>query len=71
MLIGHCLFCSSAVFSFGPPERSMAYMMADAGYDVWMWNVRGNTWSRRHSTLGDPMQNSTEFWSFGFEEVGY
>ena len=31
VFLGHCLLCSSAVFSFGPPEKSIAYMLADAG----------------------------------------
>ena len=31
VFLGHCLVGSSSVFSFGPPEKSLAYMLADAG----------------------------------------
>ena len=31
VFLGHCLLGSSAVYSFGPPEKSLAYILADAG----------------------------------------
>ncbi len=31
VFLGHCLTCTSAVFAFGPPENSLAYLIADAG----------------------------------------
>ena len=39
------------------------------GYDVWMVNTRGNTYSKKHLTL-DPCSSCPEFWSFGFHEGG-
>ncbi len=52
-----------------PASRSLAYKLADAGYDVWLSNVRGNTWSHGHSEL-DVCPNCTRYWRFGFDEVG-
>lgn len=41
--------------------------MSDAGYDVWLGNARGNSWSRNHTKL-DPDEKN--FWNFSFHEIG-
>lgn len=49
------------------PDKALAYVLADAGYDVWLTNARGNTYSRAHVAL-DP--NEKEFWQFSWHEMG-
>ncbi|CAL4106892.1 unnamed protein product, partial [Meganyctiphanes norvegica] len=57
----HCLLCSSADYVMNTPDKALAYLMAEAGYDVWMTNVRGNTYSRNHTTLSP---DDSKFWQF-------
>ncbi|RZC40369.1 lipase 3-like [Asbolus verrucosus] len=66
----HGLTSSSADFVNRGPERSLAYILADAGHDVWLANACGNTFSRNHTTL-DPVINAEKFYDFTWHEIGY
>jgi hypothetical protein len=46
----------------------MAFFFADAGFDVWLNNTRGNRFSRDHKYL-DP-DCDEEFWDFSFHDMG-
>ncbi|XP_013200347.2 lipase 3 [Amyelois transitella] len=64
----HGLLGSADDFVIAGPESSLAYLLAEEGYDVWMGNARGNKHSRRHIQL-DPSE--AVFWDFSWHEIGY
>ena len=45
------------------------YILADAGYDVWLGNYRGNTYSRNHTFLNPDALLNHKFWDFTWDEM--
>ncbi|KAL1480798.1 hypothetical protein MTO96_050744 [Rhipicephalus appendiculatus] len=61
-------FLSSAVeWVINYPHQSLGFLLADAGYDVWLANLRGTPYARQHLQL---TEKDTEYWNFGLDEVG-
>lgn len=49
----------------------IAYILADADYDVWLPNSRGTLYSRRHSNVSiDPNDIFGSYWNFSWYEMG-
>uniref|UniRef100_A0A182JI73 AB hydrolase-1 domain-containing protein n=1 Tax=Anopheles atroparvus TaxID=41427 RepID=A0A182JI73_ANOAO len=68
ILLVHGLFASSADFLIIGPNNSLAYLLADRGYDVWLVDLRGNRYSHHHEHL---RSDSKEYWDFSWHEMGY
>ncbi|XP_070157111.1 lipase 3-like [Polyergus mexicanus] len=67
VLLQHAFLCTSADWVILGKGKALAYLLADQGYDVWLGNFRGNTYSRAHISLS-PFES--KFWDFSFNEIG-
>ncbi|KAJ9595451.1 hypothetical protein L9F63_013362, partial [Diploptera punctata] len=61
VLLQHGLLSSSADFVLPGPQNGIAYYLSDAGFDVWMGNFRGNTYSRKHQKF---TTRDSRYWDF-------
>ncbi|XP_011865872.1 PREDICTED: lipase 3-like [Vollenhovia emeryi] len=67
VIVMHGLLCSSAAWVLSGPEKGLGFILADEGYDVWLGNVRGNVYSRRHLA---PDILPEVYWDFSWHEMG-
>ncbi|KYQ54206.1 Lipase 3 [Trachymyrmex zeteki] len=61
VIINHGLVSSSADWVLLGPHKALAYVLCDNGYDVWLTNARGNTYSKSHKYYSI---KDRDFWNF-------
>ena len=67
VLMMHAQDCDMMEWVWNDGERANAFILARAGYDVWMGNNRVSRWGMGHETLS---RHSKEFWDFYQKEMG-
>ncbi|GMS92417.1 hypothetical protein PENTCL1PPCAC_14592, partial [Pristionchus entomophagus] len=68
ILLVHGLLGDSSEFVMNPPASSPGMILADAGFDVFLLNVRGTTYSQRHLNL---TKHDGAFWKFSIDDIAY
>lgn len=66
VILQHGLFDSAVTWIINFPHQSFGYILADAGFDVWLINSRGNKYS--HSSV-KYTPDQREFWAFSWDEM--
>jgi lysosomal acid lipase/cholesteryl ester hydrolase len=64
VFVMHGFLQSSEAYLCTP--NSLPYMLADAGFDVWLGNARGNKYSSKHEHL---CPSDREYWDFCIDEL--
>lgn len=68
VVLHHGITLSSASFAVLNANESLAYVLADAGFDVWMANSRGNTFSWQHRD-GPGAMRDPRYWRISMDEI--
>ncbi|KAL0130331.1 hypothetical protein PUN28_002165 [Cardiocondyla obscurior] len=63
----HGMIASSDYWVLYDPSKCLACLLADQGYDVWVGNMRGNSYCRSHTNM---TVYNPKFWQYSFHEVG-
>lgn len=56
------LLCSAGCYIDIGSKRALAFLLADLGFDVWIANPRGTTYSRNHTTYNS--LKDKKYWQF-------
>ncbi|XP_011865873.1 PREDICTED: lipase 3-like [Vollenhovia emeryi] len=68
-LVMHGLLCDSSTWVLAGREKSLGFILADEGYDVWLGNARGTTYARNHKSR-KTLKSKKDFWNFSWHEIG-
>lgn len=70
MFLQHGVLDSADTWLLMDRNSSLGYMFADAGFDVWIGNSRGNKYSRNHTSLNpDNWPFNGKFWDWTWDDM--
>ncbi|KAL1460139.1 hypothetical protein WDU94_012077 [Cyamophila willieti] len=68
ILFIHGLTATSDCWFVGGPAHDLSFRLWRRGYDVWLWNGRGNLYSMDHVNIS---WSDEKFYKFSMHELGY
>jgi lysosomal acid lipase/cholesteryl ester hydrolase len=68
VILQHGLLDCSFSWFVNQPHESLSYMLADAGYDVWVTNSRGTRYSTKHTQFTSA-DEPEKYWDFSWDEM--
>ncbi|KAI4331033.1 hypothetical protein MLD38_029262 [Melastoma candidum] len=66
LLLQHGVMMDGNTWLLLPPDKSLAFLLADKGHDVWIANSRGTRYSRGHVSLNS---NDGAYWDWSWDEL--
>ena len=67
VFLQHGIIDSADSWVANEESKSLGFVLANAGYDVWLGNSRGNKYSRSHQSINP---SDKKFWDYSFQEMG-
>ncbi|KAJ1704683.1 hypothetical protein LUZ63_004462 [Rhynchospora breviuscula] len=66
VFLQHGVLMDGITWLLNPPQQSLAFILADKGFDVWIANTRGTRWSNRHIKL---TITQPDYWEWSWDEL--
>lgn len=66
VLLQHGVLMDGITWLLLPPDKSLAFLLADNGFDVWIANSRGTKYSSGHASLSP---DDPAYWNWSWDEL--
>ncbi|KAJ8749265.1 hypothetical protein K2173_018745 [Erythroxylum novogranatense] len=66
VLLQHGIFIDGGTWLLNSPDQSLAFILVDNGYDVWIANTRGTICSMAHKSLSP---DDSAYWEWSWDEL--